>query len=170
MQWYQLVIHFNLGAWCWFNANEVGLRFGTFYAWVFACITYNVVAATIVLYFIKKKQKQSGFKLSKRTLQSAKNQLLYIAALCIAYGPSSITRIVQTFSGQEVFWLQIIQALTLPLQGFLNCIIYLTIRRVILRKYSFVKSTKSANYSKLNTSATNSLEDHPIETTHHEDI
>ena len=122
-----------VGGWCWFKASDLDLRFGTFYAWVFFCVVYNVVVAITVLMFIKKKQNDCGFKLSKRTLKSAKNQLLYVSALCVSFGPSSITRIVQSITGKEVFWLQVIQALTLPLQGFLNCIIYLKIHHVVLK-------------------------------------
>eukprot|EP00835_Amoeboradix_gromovi_P003588 NODE_244_length_13037_cov_0.560442.p3 type:complete len:301 gc:universal NODE_244_length_13037_cov_0.560442:6663-5761(-) len=150
-----------VGGWCWFNSSEIGLRFGSFYAWVFFCVTYNIMVAFSVLLFIRNKQRDSGFKLSKKTMRSAKNQLYYVAALCISFGPSSITRIVQTVTGEEIFWLQIIQAATLPLQGALNCIIYLSIQGVIFKKVNSSKSgnesqSSSASYQKLSHSGTES--------------
>eukprot|EP00834_Sanchytrium_tribonematis_P003916 NODE_170_length_14437_cov_1.447273.p6 type:complete len:295 gc:universal NODE_170_length_14437_cov_1.447273:12930-12046(-) len=136
-----------VGGWCWLSPRDVDLRFATFYGWVFIAILYNITIALIVLIFINKSQKISGFKLSRRTLKSAKNQLFYVYMMLLVFGPSAITRIVQTATGNEVFWLQIIQAFTLPLQGFLNCLVYLTIQKVIFKSFgqdSPVTSAKSS--------------------------
>lgn len=137
-----------VGGWCWYDATQIGLRFGSYYAWVFFCVTYSIFVAVVVLLYIRSKQRMSGFKLSKRTIRSAKRQLYYVTALVISFGPSSITRVVQSITGEQVFWLQIIQSITVPLQGFLNCVIYLVIHGVIFKEVFQYRISRPSAFSR----------------------
>ena len=132
-----------VGAWCWFAASELDLRFGTFYGWVFFAILYNIFIAIVVMVYISKRTNLSGFKLETKTVKATKNQLYYVAAFLVTFGPSSFVRILQSATGQIIFELQIIQALTLPMQGMLNCIIFLSLQKGKSSRLSSLSSTKA---------------------------
>ena len=136
-----------VGAWCWYGAEYVGLRFGTFYAWVFFSVVFNIFVSLVVMWFIK--STTGKFTKNKNLLRSGKRQLLYVVAFLISFGPSSITRIVQLVTGKQVYVLTVMQATTLPLQGFLNCLVYLVLKQVKLREIrdSFLPLTRSQSTS-----------------------
>ena len=76
----------------------------------------------------------------KKAFKAAKNQLFYVAAFLITFGPGALNRLFQ-LAGESYFGLQCVQAFVFPLQGFLNCIIYLALQKVNLKTLFSTKST-----------------------------
>eukprot|EP00835_Amoeboradix_gromovi_P004542 NODE_359_length_10180_cov_0.431703.p4 type:complete len:337 gc:universal NODE_359_length_10180_cov_0.431703:4143-3133(-) len=136
-----------VGAWCWYRAQYIGLRFGTFYAFVFFSVFFNIIVSLMVMWYIR--SLTGKFPKNKNLMRSGQRQLLYVVAFIFSFGPSSITRIVQLITGQQVYMLTVLQALTLPLQGFLNCIVYLILKQVKLRQIreSFIPIGRSQSAS-----------------------
>ena len=145
--WRYIIIYIG---WCWFDATAVGLRFGFFYGEVFFAIFYNIAVAVVVVLYIRRTEKrvsEGGMTLAtadKKAFKAAKNQLYYVAAFLITFGPGALNRLIQ-LGGQSYFGLQCIQAFVFPLQGFLNCIIYLTLQKVSIKTLFFAKSLGSGS-------------------------
>ncbi len=116
-----------VGAWCWYKPEYVLLRFGTFYGWVFASVLFNIIVSICVIWYIK--ITIGKYNNNKNLLRSGQRQLLYVVAFIISFGPSSLLRLMQLATGKQNYTLTVIQATTLPLQGFLNCIVYLILQK-----------------------------------------
>eukprot|EP00834_Sanchytrium_tribonematis_P002268 NODE_66_length_25735_cov_0.318497.p14 type:complete len:300 gc:universal NODE_66_length_25735_cov_0.318497:5706-6605(+) len=109
-----------VSSWCWYGPQSVDLRFATFYAWVFLSMIISVGVAISVTVHVKKLQENSS---KSKAYLAGKRQILYSGAILITFGPSSLTRLVQAITGIQLFELTCFQVATLPLQGFVNCII-----------------------------------------------
>ncbi len=133
-----------VSSWCWYSADSVDLRFGTFYSWVFLAMFVSIAVALAVTLHVKKKQE--GSTKSKAYL-AGKRQVLYSLAILLTFGPSSLTRIVQLISGIQLFELTCFQVATLPLQGFanflINYIMMQTTRKVKRKRYRLMELKKS---------------------------
>jgi len=153
----------NLGDWCWIDRPIGWIIF--FYAWIFLVFLGNIYL--MVSHFISicrmKSQLGGRERLSSRDstasdMESQHNSFIYSTnwqsdivnnissrlfillslGFCLVWTSALADRIWQLVIGHEVEWLAIAHSITVPLQGFVNCMIY-----VFVHYFTFPTTRKS---------------------------
>jgi len=117
----------NAGAWCWINEAPKYARFVMLYVCVWGIIIVIIVMNIIIWINFRSLYKftlKSPNEATKKKFQNIYRRLfIYPLAFIILWTPSILNRVVQVFIS-ELFVLNLLQAIFLPLQGFIDAIVY----------------------------------------------
>lgn len=122
-------IYVHIGNWCWIGGNYSLFRMYLFYGLVWAIFLYNVICYSIVGYKISQMSKflndtQHAMKTRKHTSRFVLKTLVYMGAFLINWVFSTANRIQALVDPTPSYFLNLLQCITLPLQGFMNALIY----------------------------------------------
>ncbi|KAL3895774.1 MAG: hypothetical protein SGCHY_004494, partial [Lobulomycetales sp.] len=120
-----------LGVWCWISPNYSIWRLFLFYGPIWLVFLYNVTAYSIIgikLYQLSRPLAGSakhGRRSSRPTGRFVTKTLVYMIAFVVNWVCSTGNRVQNLVSPEHtIYWRAFSQAVTLPLQGALNAIIY----------------------------------------------
>lgn len=114
--------------WCWIEGNTGALRFTCFYMFVVMAWIYNLFVFLRVSYAIRHRTKKA-----KRSETSAivvaqnavrRKMIQYLLIFFVIWFFGLLNRSIQDLSGSDVFWAIVLHVLFVPMQGFLNAIVY----------------------------------------------
>uniref|UniRef100_M4BXB4 Inositol polyphosphate-related phosphatase domain-containing protein n=2 Tax=Hyaloperonospora arabidopsidis (strain Emoy2) TaxID=559515 RepID=M4BXB4_HYAAE len=118
------------GLWCWIvvaddSAEELWWMFGALYFWV----VVGGSAMTVFLVLVKTNMKR---RLKTHVNEDANdayyavvhNLTLYVSSFILCWLPAVVHRAFATYTGKTSFTLDLLHAAIVPLQGFINAVIY----------------------------------------------
>ncbi|POM73836.1 Hypothetical protein PHPALM_9282 [Phytophthora palmivora] len=118
------------GLWCWVvveddSTEELWWMFGVLYFWVIA----GGIAMTIFLVLVKINMKKRLKTYENEDANDAyyavvHNLTVYISGFILCWLPAVVDRAYATFTGETSFTLDFLHATIVPLQGFINAVIY----------------------------------------------
>eukprot|EP01089_Gocevia_fonbrunei_P020408 TRINITY_DN7610_c0_g2_i1.p1 TRINITY_DN7610_c0_g2~~TRINITY_DN7610_c0_g2_i1.p1 ORF type:complete len:192 (-),score=9.72 TRINITY_DN7610_c0_g2_i1:51-626(-) len=107
------------GAWCWIDDGDLGgnlARFFGFYIVLWGIMVYLTFIYIIVIFKYRK---------TSRSPQLLGRIGLFLIALVILESPGTVNRIQNWIQPDStIYWLYCLHAFCVPLQGFVNCLIY----------------------------------------------
>lgn len=114
--------------WCWIEGNTGSLRFTCFYMFVVMAWIYNLFVFLRVSYAIRHRMKKGGMSgnsaiaIAQNAVRRKMTQYLLIFFIIWFFG--LLNRTIQDLSGTTVFWALVLHVLFVPMQGFLNAVVY----------------------------------------------
>ncbi|KAH7462474.1 hypothetical protein KRP22_004895 [Phytophthora ramorum] len=118
------------GLWCWVvveddSTEELWWMFGVLYFWVIAGGTAMAVFLVLVKINMKKRLKTYENEDANDAYYAVVHNLtVYISGFILCWLPAVVDRGYATFSGNTSFTLDLLHATIVPLQGFINAVIY----------------------------------------------
>lgn len=122
-------VYVPIGLWCWVSSNYSIYRIILFYGPVWLVFLYNAICYSVIGWKLRRLSKllsNSRYKKTgKHTSRFVVKTLVYMLAFVINWSCSTANRVQGILNPENpVFGLHLAQAITLPLQGFLNSLIY----------------------------------------------
>jgi len=115
----------SVGAWCWLDAAPKYARFVFLYAFVYFVVVSIIVINTIICINFRFHYEFSPSKVAKNRIKNIyKRLVVYPIAFLILWIPSIANRISQAVQPNEIYVLVLLQAIFLPLQGFVDALVY----------------------------------------------
>lgn len=106
---------------CWISDHD--LRFAGFYSHLWLCFLINLGIVIYILWLFKDFHYSQNYSIKKLIL------IPFIMLVC--WTEPSIRRII---SNDQIFWLQVLHYISIPLQGVLNSIVYGLINDTVKKK------------------------------------
>ncbi|GMH93432.1 hypothetical protein TL16_g12626 [Triparma laevis f. inornata] len=121
--------------WCWISSTPTGsglARFFCFYFFVILAWIYNLAVFIRVNWSLKRrmiKARNSGLTGNQNAAVDSQNKVLrkmtqYLLVFFIVWFFGLLNRTIQDVSSDEVFWALVLHVVFVPLQGFLNAVVY----------------------------------------------
>ncbi|GMI15667.1 hypothetical protein TrVE_jg1545 [Triparma verrucosa] len=121
--------------WCWISAYPTGAglaRFFCFYFFVVLAWIFNLLVFIRVNYSLKRrmrKAKAANLTGNQSVNMDSQNKVTwkmqqYLAVFFVVWFFGLLNRTIQDFSDEDVFWALVLHVLFVPLQGFLNAVVY----------------------------------------------
>lgn len=118
------------GLWCWVvvpdnSTEELWWMLGALYFWVIiGGITMSVFLILVKIDMQRRLKTYENEDASEAYYAVVHNLTVYITGFIICWLPAVIDRAYKTISGQPQFTLDMLHATIVPLQGFINAVIY----------------------------------------------
>jgi hypothetical protein len=115
--------------WCWIESGTGSLRFTTFYMFVVMAWIYNLFVFLRVSYAIRHRMQKNKRITGSSAIAIAQNavrrkMIQYLIIFFVIWFFGLLNRSIQDLSGDTVFWALILHVLFVPMQGFLNAVVY----------------------------------------------
>lgn len=111
--------------WCWIDVDHQGLRFALFYAWVVLAWSYVSYVSIKVRSEAQHRSEEAGGSSAAQKAEKiiVRKLYQYMLVFVIIWLIALINRIVNA-AGSVVFALTLLQQIFVPIQGFLNALVY----------------------------------------------
>jgi hypothetical protein len=128
------------GTFCWLRTSA--MRFGTFYIELFIIFVIVIVLYVLVLKVLRDQARVAkviGSARGESEAEAARRHSMegkikaYVLVFIILWLPAIINRLHQLFADRPEFWLVLLHSVCVPLQGFVNSLIYASTEEGTLR-------------------------------------